>query len=108
MKNFIVCASIAIAAFFATAGTAEAGCGGCAESSCGSSDDCCIKPAPALFTLFKKKACCKETTVEVCRNHFCKTKKTCGGVKTMRFVEVTYRTTDCCGRVTVTKKVYRA
>ena len=86
MKNLFLSIAIVVTAMFATAGTAEAGC----------CNKCCIKK------------CCKKTTVEVCRRYFCKTKCVCGCPKTIRYVEVTYKTTDCCGRCKVWKKVYRA
>lgn len=86
MKNLILTVAIAACAFFATAATAEAAC--CKKT-------CCVKK------------CCKPVTTEICRRYFCKTKCVCGCPKTIRYVEITYRTVKCNGKCKTWKKTYR-
>lgn len=87
MKKLILAVAIGATAMFASVDNAQAGC--CKKSCC-------------------KKLCCKKTTVEICRRCFTKCKCVCGCVKCIQYVEVTYKTTDCCGKSKIWKKTYRA
>lgn len=78
----------------------QAGCEAsacCAEktSECGSKCSCC-KPCK-----------CKKCPEIVCCRTFCRTVKRCCKCKTQRFVEITFRVTDCCGRTKTYRKVYK-
>ena len=91
MKKLFLSAAIAVTAMFTFAPvTATAGDSGCCDPKC------C------------KRLCCKKETVEVCRRCFSKTVCECGCTKTINYIEVTYCTTDCCGKSKTWTKVYRA
>lgn len=87
MKNLILCAALAAAA--------------------------CSAPVAKVFANESDKSCCPKVvcqpeTVEVCRRCYSKCSNVCGCQKVVHYIEVTYKTTDCCGRTTVWKKLYRA
>ena len=51
--------------------------------------------------------CRPVTTVEVCRRNYTKAVCVLCNIKHIPYVEVTYRTTDKCGKIVTWKKVYR-
>lgn len=86
MKNLILSVIVAVTGLFAIPGTAEAGL---------LKRNCCVN------------VCCEQQTTEVCRRYFCTQKCFLGRVRTIHWVEITYRTVDSCGRCHIWKKTYR-